>query len=38
MRPDAAEVSRLLADRIEPLCWELLSAGRAKWLLAERSG
>ena len=29
--PDAAEISRMLADRIEPLCRELLPNGRAKF-------
>jgi hypothetical protein len=31
MRPDGAEISRMLADRIEPLCSELLPNGRAKF-------
>ena len=39
--PNAAEISRMLADRIEPLCWALLPAGKPKsgsWRIGSLSG
>jgi hypothetical protein len=41
MRPDAAKVSRMLADRIKPLCRELLPAGRREsgsWRVGSLDG
>jgi Toprim domain len=39
--PDAAKISAMLADRIEPLCWKLLPNGRAEfgnWRVGSLNG